>query len=548
MNKPLHQRFITLYFILLSVLISTGFTRAQKSQQKITFGSLLGELTNRESLSKLPLGEWTQHQASSYERLSVTPEDPEGWYANHDWNHFVRTEINSRRTEQVMLDVAGPGVITRIWNAGNPSLKAALRFYIDGDTIPAWEADHSGALLGENEAIGYPLSALSVNEEMRKSKKSSKLGHNLYAPIPFAKHIKITYEAPTERPEPAQGMFYNINYRLYHGNQALESLSKSTTSNYAKTLKNTNIQLNEYMKQAPQAVKVSGEKYTQKKSFSLQKGEAGAIDLNGEAAIRRILLSVKAGDLNQAMKDLQIQLSFDGKTTTDVPLGFFFGCGDQLVASSDWYHKVDELGNLACFWVMPFQDKATVKLVNKGSQPISIQLELASGKSAWTSQSMYFHCNYSELSGFETEAKKGKDFNYISIQSPGVYVGDVLQVTKAVGGWWGEGDEKIYIDGSKFPDHFGTGTEDYYGYAWGGQYPDTFAHPYIGQPIGEANRKDRGGRTVDLRVRGLDAIPFRNSLRFDMESWNWHGGKVDFAWACFWYGNLDAKAISKSYR
>ena len=32
--------------------------------------------------------------------------------------------------------------------------------------------------------------------------------------------------------------------------------------------------------------------------------------------------------------------------------------------------------------------------------------------------------------------------------------------------WWGEGDEKVFVDGEKFPSHFGTGTEDYYGYAW----------------------------------------------------------------------------------
>jgi hypothetical protein len=46
---------------------------------------------------------------------------------------------------------------------------------------------------------------------------------------------------------------------------------------------------------------------------------------------------------------------------------------------------------------------------------------------------------------------------------------------------------------------------------------------------------DKGGTTVDLRQRDLDAIPFRHSLRFDMESWNWFGGPVNYALACFWY-------------
>ena len=34
------------------------------------------------------------------------------------------------------------------------------------------------------------------------------------------------------------------------------------------------------------------------------------------------------------------------------------------------------------------------------------------------------------------------------------------------------------------PDHIGTGSEDYYGYAWG--HTETFSRPFIAQPIGQA--------------------------------------------------------------
>ena len=33
--------------------------------------------------------------------------------------------------------------------------------------------------------------------------------------------------------------------------------------------------------------------------------------------------------------------------------------------------------------------------------------------------------------------------------------------------WFGEGDEKIYIDGETRPSIWGTGTEDYFLSAWG---------------------------------------------------------------------------------
>ena len=67
-----------------------------------------------------------------------------------------------------------------------------------------------------------------------------------------------------------------------------------------------------------------------------------------------------------------------------------------------------------------------------------------------------------------------------------MYVGDCLTLFNTVYAWRGEGDEKIYVDGESFPSHFGTGTEDYYGYAW--CRPERFTgHPFIAQPDGSGN-------------------------------------------------------------
>ena len=99
--------------------------------------------------------------------------------------------------------------------------------------------------------------------------------------------------------------------------------------------------------------------------------------------------------------------------------------------------------------------------------------------------------------------------------------------------WWGEGDEKIYVDGEEFPSHFGTGTEDYYGYAW--CRPEFFEAPFHAQPNGEGNLA--GGYAVNCRFRSLDAIPFDNSFRFDMELWHWRKTEVDFAPTTFWYAD-----------
>ena len=110
--------------------LSCSINKGEKPKE-ITLKTLLEELVNREMLPQHPDGLWTQHQASSYERLSVTPENPQGWYANHDWNHFERIEQINGCSESVLLDVQGPGVITRFWMAGDPNRNSALRAFIE---------------------------------------------------------------------------------------------------------------------------------------------------------------------------------------------------------------------------------------------------------------------------------------------------------------------------------------------------------------------------------------------------------------------------------
>src|SRR5262245_18735577 len=109
------------------------------------------------------------------------------------------------------------------------------------------------------------------------------------------------------------------------------------------------------------------------------------------------------------------------------------------------------------------------------------------------------------------------DYNFVDVAGKGVFVGDSLHVVNPVKGWWGEGDEKIYIDGETFPSHFGTGTEDYYGYACCS--PDKFYHPYHNQP--RCDGPGNFGNTSVNRWHILDTIPFENHLRFDMEAWHW---------------------------
>ena len=130
-------------------------------------------------------------------------------------------------------------------------------------------------------------------------------------------------------------------------------------------------------------------------------------------------------------------------------------------------------------------------------------------KTPWTDKTMYFHANWRQERGIQTLGGAGtKDWNYASILGGGLYVGDVLSIVNPVEAWWGEGDEKIFVDGESFPSHFGTGTEDYYGYAWGS--PLFFESPFHAQPRCEG--PGNFGNTTNLRFRVLDGVPFTKTL------------------------------------
>jgi hypothetical protein len=166
--------------------------------------------------------------------------------------------------------------------------------------------------------------------------------------------------------------------------------------------------------------------------------------------------------------------------------------------------------------------------------------------------------------------------NFIEIKGEGIHVGDNFTVLNPLPWWWGEGDEKIYVDEDfdrNFPSYFGIGTEDYYGWS-GGASPsreDEFSLPFLanirvgGEIRGLENpntrryisaRNRHGGKRVFTgenphtrgynictRTRSLDAIPFGKRFKMDIEAFNYSTGTeaiLQYALTAIWYGKGDA--------
>ena len=511
--------------LLLSLVAGTGSGNAQP----VTIESLLLEMTNRDAAAEWPASGYTCKEVSSHDPRKKDPADPAGWHSNEDYGHFIRIETNGDRREWVILDTDGPGAITRIWvplNGDND--KQMVRFYFDGSSTPAIAVKLNELLSGQS-FVRPPLAFVSWNEtdlrnELKPDYKASRgVGGDLYLPIPFAKGCKVTLD---QLP-----FYYCFNYRLYD----LGTQVKTFTMADYDAAKNTVDQVSASLLADPPLVDND-----LKKEATLAPGQELSLDLpHGSGAVRNLLVQIFPADAPQVLRSIVLEATFDGEPTVWCPISEFFGVGTRLHAVQDWSQSANIEGILTARWVMPYQHAGRLALKNVGSKSASVKLSASTGAWTWNERSLYFHANWHGQLGVKTWPMF--DWNYIQIKGQGVYVGDTLTVFSPSPNWYGEGDERIYIDGEPVASHIGTGTEDYYGYAWG--MPNYFNSAFISTPERDGKtREDWRGYTTDSRLRLLDAIPFRNRLTHDMEIWDWADTQVDYAVATFWYARPGAES------
>jgi len=500
---------------------------AAESRKLVTLGSLLAEMTDRAAVARLPQPRFTLKQASSHDRRKNDPGDAETWHSNTDYGQFLHTEVNEGRREWVIMEETGPGAIVRFWT---PLLAdkdtQVIRFYFDGSPTPAITARLNDLLSGR-DFVKPPFAFIAWNQsDLRDERKPDYkprrgVAGDLYLPIPFAKGCKVTLDSVP--------FYYVINYRSYDPGTPVRTFSMAGYSANAAVIEKTGDML---LDNASRKSAASGA------LESLAPGAERTLDLKrGPAAVTEVALRIDPAEADRAQRNIIVQATFDGEETVWCPLAEFFGAGVRPSPVRDGWRSVGTDGTLSARWVMPYQHAARITLRNTGDRPIRVSLSAATGPWRWNDRSLHFHARWHSVHGLKTRPRS--DWNYLEAKGEGRYVGDTLTVWSPVKEWYGEGDERIYVDGATFPAHIGTGTEDYYGYAWG--MSGWFSSPFISMP--KRDREDQGdwrGYTTTSRLRLLDSIPFSTGMRHDMEIWNWADTQVDNAVATFYYARPGA--------
>ncbi|MGD9418410.1 MAG: glycoside hydrolase family 172 protein [Verrucomicrobiota bacterium JB025] len=522
-----------LFACLLTALASFG----ARAEEPVSVESLLHEMVDRDAVARFPQRDFRLKQHSSYNRSSRTPDEPAGWFTNKDFNsgpkdhNFIRVEENGGRKEWVMMDHEGPGAIVRTWmpweNPGAGGSKGTMRFYLDGSDEPVLVGNKLGLFDGSG-LIPFPFAHSSLRSAVN------------FFPIPYAKRCKVTLDQIPH--------FYIFTFREYDRETPVRTFTMEDFE-AAKGLTETTGRklLNPVARAGAEPLALS---------TTLGAGEEKSLELPaGTAAVRE--LSVKLGNYEnpEVTRQVILRIEFDGKETVWCPVGDFFGSGVGLNPVQGWYRTVAEDGTMTCRWVMPYQKGGKVTLLNLGDEAVEAKLEVKTGEWKWDENSMYFHAGW--RGQYPLPTRPYSDWNYVTLKGRGVYVGDTLTIMNPVEKWWGEGDEKIWVDGEGFPSMFGTGTEDYYAYSWGGMSTDFYEHPFHAQPRAhkwnKVNRKPESmkgtrntlGYSVETRSRALDTMPFASSLQLDMEIWHWADCEMGYGVGAYWYGFPDTTSNRK---
>jgi len=504
---------LTLVLIAL-VLLATGILSPARvdGTEELSYVDLVRRLTDMEHLATLPQPGEQCAQWSSWDRRSqyhAASGRYVNWAANGDGDGIIRKEGD----ELVFAEIEGPGVIWRIWSA--LAQEGHVKITLDGAEEPAVDLPFIGYFNLENEPFTYPA---LVHETAR--------GQNCYVPIPFQKSCKITASGDW-------GRYYHFTYTTYPKGTVLPTFSRTLSDQERRALSRANTVLAEC---SHGSLVRRRDQQSTKKAVTVRPGETVTVlQLDGTQAITGMEVNVdlpETADSLDVLRELALHMYWDGESQPSVwtPLGDFFGTAPGVNLYRSLPLGISER-SLYCKWYMPFKSQAVFKLTNDGDATRRVRFSIGHAPLTRPIESLgRFHAKWHRDAFPPDDPERRKiDWTMLKTEGRGRFCGVMLHVWNPRGGWWGEGDEKFFVDGESFPSTFGTGSEDYFGYAWCD--PELFQNCYHNQTI---SMKNRGHISVN-RWHIADNVPFQKSFEAAIEKYYKNDRPTLYAATTYWY-------------
>ncbi len=477
---------------------------------------LLNEMTDLQRLASLPRYSYKEIQFSSYDRRSTRPSDS-CWFANEDgfgsepvpgFQKVLREPDANGTGEYLICDVKGPGAIVRLWTAG---LNGKIRLFLDNFQSPVYEGDAQDFFWKTAEVMSGSGDSSGFAAIFRQFDAS-------YFPIPFSGGCRIEWIGDIGKIH-----FYHVGMRIFDHDMKVKTFRKSEFVSYRQKIEEVgrifaSPGLLDSSKAAPAEIHELILPDSTGKEIYYKRG-------SGEITFFSLKLS--GGDPEAALRKSILSIFFDDSSVPQVeaPAGDFFGSAPGLNPYNSLPFTVRADGLMICRFIMPFGKSVRIELHNYSGQSIKCSGALKIAATKWEpGRSMHFRARWTMDHGITAAPFDGvkdgvQDILYLMASGKGRIVGtgafifNPSNATTSWGNWWGEGDEKIFVDADTFPSFFGTGSEDYFNYSWSSA--KIFSFPYCGQTRndGPGNR----GYVSDFRWHITDDILFRDKTAFYME-------------------------------
>ena len=265
-----------------------------------------------------------------------------------------------------MMDTAGPGAIVR--PLVGPIRRAPCASI--STTPPRRSSRRPWPRCWAANSRGWPR---PISGEYSK-------GWNLYFPIPYARHCKVTSDAGN--------FYYHVNYRTYPAGTSVATFQRQQLTELAGPIEKLRARLD-----APREAKTT-DGDTQPFELRLAPGETASESFSGPKAFSRCLIKVAAANREAALRGILVKLTFDGEQTIAAPLGDLYGSAPGINPYAALPLGMTKDGEMYCHWFMPFKDNAVVELVNTTGEEATLTGEIVLSDYQWTAASMHFHAKW----------------------------------------------------------------------------------------------------------------------------------------------------------
>ena len=443
-----------------------------------------------------------------------------GWDHNGDGGKKIRSSDDG----SVLLDVKGTGYVSRMWFV--PIYQGGIiHIEVDGKTVV--HMDILEFLVGVNSTeisniddwkASVPSSYYSNHRYDMLGYLSSN-GYNYFVPITFNESCKIVFYNSTAGTDNDVSLYKQIDYTLFPESVTAESFEgfDNMSEENKKALEDANKQLqSDALK-----VKKGGKQYSLSCGKSAQiykKDSSGAIK-----SLQIFLGKLSDAEKARALRDLSIDIYWDENETpgVSVSLGDFFGTPGAYAPYQTYAMGALSDGVIYNLFYMPFS-KAKIIITNNSDDTkytfkASITDEAIADEKA--QDTLRFCVNSKRLSDRDVANDRWPDSVSFEAVGHGRVVGQLWHTYQVFDGyWWGEGDERIFVDGEKEPSWYGTGCEDIIGYASAIPSGAIFSAPYRAHSYGGEDYSLKGNR-LNTWLLGAAAVAYDDSIEMSLEKY-----------------------------